>query len=124
MRKTTYSSVTKEMCDFTTGEVAQIETMKRQKNSIDDEEFYMTFINMVAPLFELKNGTAKAVLEWMCRNAEFNSGKIIFSADERLRICEDLKISKYTLSMSLKILQEKKLIAGVRGTYRVNPQIF
>lgn len=61
-RKTTYHVESKEVVDVQTGEVGTIETVKRQKITIESEPFYMVFIDYIAPLFNLSNSTAKSVL--------------------------------------------------------------
>lgn len=63
MGKTTYYVKEQVVLDQQTGEVASIETVKKHKIKIDADKFYMTFIEYMAPVFGLKNGTAKSVLE-------------------------------------------------------------
>ena len=124
MRKNVYNSVTKTVIDRTTGEISEIETIKKQKITIESEPFYMVFIDYMSPLFQLKNGTAKSVLSYLCAEAQFNTGKVSLSANTRKRICENLGITKTNLSNSLKELVNKKLLAGEKGEYKINPQIF
>ena len=54
MRKNVYQSTTKIVVDRETGEIAQIETVKKQKIEINSEPFYMVFIDYMAPIFSLK----------------------------------------------------------------------
>ena len=124
MAKNVYQVTTREVFDRTTGEIGYAETVKRQKITIESESFYMVFIDYMAPLFSLKNGTSKAVLSKLCEMAEFNTGKVNLSTGAREKICKSLEISNNVLSKSLKELSEKKLIAGSKGTYTINAQIF
>ena len=124
MAKNVYQVTTREVLDRTTGEIGFAETVKKQKITIESESFYMVFIDYMAPLFSLKNGTSKAVLSKLCEMAEFNTGKVNLSISARDKICKQLDIKKSTLSMCLKELVEKKLIAGSKGTYTINAQIF
>lgn len=124
MSKTTYYSHTTLVTDLTTGEVGRVETVKRQKIQIETDNFYMVFIDYVAPLFKLTNGTAKSVLTYLCNIAEFNTGAVSLSIIDRQKIVSELNISKTTLSRSLSELVEKRLLKGEKGSYIINPQIF
>ena len=122
--KNTYYSQTREVLDLTTGEVARLETTKRHKITIESDGFYMVFIDYVAPIFKLTNGTAKSVLSWLCCHAQFNTGRVSISQADRKEIMDSLDISKNTLSRSLNELCQKKLLKGERGTYIINPFLF
>lgn len=124
MRKNTYSSTQTIVVDKTSGEISNIETVKKERIYIESEPFYMVFIDYISPLFNLKNGTSKAVLSLLCCRAEFNTGKVSISSADRKDICDKLDISNNVLSMSLKELNDKKLISGAKGTYIINAQIF
>ena len=123
-RKITYSSEETTVIDRQTGEVAKVELHKRSKVHIDSEPFYMVFIDYMAPLYDLKNGTSKAVLSWLCTHAQFNTGKVSISSEDRKEMAATLNISKVTITQCLKELTTKKLISGKGGTYVINPQIF
>lgn len=123
-RKNIYQVETKEVVDLETGEVGTIETVKKQKISFDSEPFYMVFIDYVAPLYKLSNATSKNVLAWMCNKATFNTGEISLSSKDRMDLMQELNIKKTTLSNTLKELTDKKLIAGGKGSYTINPKIF
>lgn len=62
MRKNTYSSTQTVVVDKTSGEISSIETVKKERIYIESEPFYMVFIDYISPLFNLKNGTSKAIL--------------------------------------------------------------
>lgn len=123
MRKSTYNVETTTVVG-SDGSVVQMESVKKQRIKINSESFYMVFIDHVAPFFNLKNGTSKSVLGWLCNKAVFNTGQVSLSAADRTNICKELEISKNVLSISLKELVSKRLITGERGSYTINPQIF
>lgn len=124
MRKNVYNTTSTIVVDKETGEISQVETVKKQKIEITSEPFYMVFIDYMAPIFSLKNGTSKSVLSKLCSMAEFNTGKVSLGAADRDQICEELNIKKNVLSMAIKELCDKKLVEGTRGRYVINPQIF
>ena len=101
-----------------------METTKSRKFKLDEEPFYRVYIDNMSPLYDLKSGTVKSVLYYMCAHAEYNTGKISISPMDRDTISRTLGISKSMLSMALKELCAKRIISGSRGTYTINPQIF
>lgn len=60
----------------------------------------------------------------MCNKATFNTGEISLSSKDRMDLMQELNIKKTTLSNTLKELTDKKLIAGGKGSYTINPKIF
>ena len=70
-----YQQVTQtQTVDLSTGEIVQYDTTKTYTRKIESESFYMTFIDYIAPLYNLKSDAAKNVLNWMCCDAEYNTG--------------------------------------------------
>ena len=120
-----YQQVTQnQIVDVNTGEIIQYETQKTYTRKIESESFYMTFIDYIAPLFNLKSDTAKNVLNWMCCHAEYNTGKVQLTTNQRDLACEELGMKSNSLSNHLKKLKDLKLIDGDRGDFIINPQIF
>lgn len=124
MAKKFYQSKTKEIVDMTTGELVAVESEKIFTRKVDSENFYMIYIDHMAPLFKLTSLSARHVLEWFCKNAHFNTGKVILSPLEREHICNELGIRSNQLTNNIKILKDLKLISGDRGSYQINPKIF
>lgn len=114
----------RESVDTTTGEIMEFETQKIFTKKITAEKFYITFIEHVASLFNLKSDSAKNVLCWLCSNAEFNTGKIMLTTNMRRKLCDDLIISPNTLTNNLKKLKDLNLISGEKGDFIINPKIF
>lgn len=123
MSKRTLQTFVSEAVDAQTGEIITYESKKVISEKIDSESFYMTFTDYIAPIFKLKSEIALKILIWMCENAQFNTGIILFSSDERNRLCTELSISTTQLSHSLKKLKDLKLISG-KSNIRINPLIF
>ena len=110
--------------DVNTGEILQYETQKTYTRKIESESFYMTFIDYIAPLFNLKSDAAKNVLNWMCCHAEYNTGKVQLTTNQRDLACEELGMKSNSLSNHLKKLKDLSLISGEKGDFIINPQIF
>jgi predicted transcriptional regulator len=60
----------------------------------------------------------------MCKNAEFNTGKVSLTTQKRKDLATELDISPQTLSNSLTSLKKSKLIDGNNGEFQINPLIF
>lgn len=51
--------IEKQTIDVNTGEILQYDTTKTYTRKIESESFYMTFIDYIAPIFNLKSDAAK-----------------------------------------------------------------
>ena len=110
--------------DLNTGEIKEYETQKTYTRKVETESFYMTFIDYIAPLFNLKSDAAKNVLNWMCCHAEYNTGKVQLTTNQRDLACMELGMKSNSLSNHLKKLKDLSLISGEKGDFMINPQIF
>lgn len=124
MAKKKVQTFYKEVVDASTGEVVAFENQKVYTEPIDSERFYMTYLEYIAPLYELKSGIALLVLTWLCEHAQFNTGKVDISTARREELCAQLGICNNALTNNLKKLKELNLISGEKGSYQINPQIF
>lgn len=52
----------REIVDSKTGEIIKIDSARTYTKKISEDEFYMTFIDYVSPLFGLKPDSAKNLL--------------------------------------------------------------
>lgn len=114
-----------EKVDCNTGEVQELTTTKTftiQTQSSD--EFYMTFIEYSALLFQLKSEPAKRVLAWMCNNMEYNKGTISIPTKQRKQLCEELQMDSPQLTHCIKKLKDLNILTGDRGFYTLNPLLF
>lgn len=73
MKKILTTQIT-ETIDKTTGELLHIESQKTIKEKINSENFYMVFLDYMAPLFQLNSDAARRVLDKLCQLAQFNTG--------------------------------------------------
>jgi hypothetical protein len=115
---------TREIVDCETGEVKIVETSKVFTAKVSSDSFYMTFVDYLSPIFQLKSDAAKTLLVWLCKHADFNTGVVSISPADRKQICVELNITNSTISNNLKKLVELKLISGNGGRYLINPQVF
>lgn len=118
------STTVKEVLDPQTGEVLQYEASKTYKEKITSENFYMIFLDYMAPLFKIKSHITRHVLDRMCQMAEFNSGNVTMAPADRKTICDDLTINAQQFSKALKQLKELNLITGESGKFTINPYVF
>jgi len=116
-------SIFKEVVDRETGEIVSVEQTKIFTKTLKSETFYMTFIDYVSPLFNLKSEVAKSILTWMCTRAEYNTGRVLLPTNERVRLCDLLDISNNALTNNLALLKKNNLISGEKGEFIINPQI-
>ena len=114
----------REIVDCDTGEIKVIESQKVFTKKVKNDNFYFTFIDFVAPLFRLRSDSAKNLLVWLCTNAEFNTGVVRLTADDRRQLCETLNMSNNAITNCLKKLKDLNLISGQDGKFTINPQIF
>lgn len=118
------TSIERQIIDKETGEILTIETQKVFTTKVTDDEFYMTFLKFIAPLYELTSNKVIGLLSWMLSRAEFNTGVVTLTTADRRKITEELGIANNTISNYLKALKDKKLISGEKGRFTINPQIF
>lgn len=117
-------STYREVIDNQTGEVLQVETSKTFQKKVKSQRFYITYIDYISPLYDLRSEGAKDVLSYLCTIAEFNTGKVSLTTNGRKTLCEKLKISNNSLTNYLAKLKDSNLISGNNGDFLINPQIF
>lgn len=114
----------KQVINPETGEITTIETSKSFTTKITEDQFYMTFVNFLSPIYDLKPERAKDLLIWMLQHAEFNTGVVSMPTAVRKQIVEELKMANNSITNYLKTLKDKKLISGGNGVFTINPKIF
>lgn len=110
--------------DLTTGELGVAEIKNFVIRSNTPEQFYMTYLEFMAPIFKIKSPTDMKVLAHMCLMMGYNSAKIDLSTKKRRELCEEVNIMNSALSRSLSSLTALGLISGGEGQYEVNPFVF
>lgn len=123
-KKIITQDIQREFVDKETGEIIQTTSQRTFTTQIKTENFYMTFIDYIAPLYELKSNSLKSLLTYLCEHAEFNTGKVSLTTAARKVACSYLNISNNTLTNYLKKLKDCNLINGQDGEFIINPQIF
>ena len=123
-RKILTQDIEKTVINSQTGEILQTTSQRTFTTNIKSESFYMTFIDYIAPLYELKSNSLKNLLTYLCEHEEFNTGKVSLTTAARKVACDYLGISNNTLTNYLKKLKDSNLISGKDGEFIINPQIF
>jgi hypothetical protein len=83
MAKRITQTIQREIIDVNTGESVKVDTQKTFTEKINPEHFYMTFIDYIAPLYQLHSEVARRMLDWMCEHAEYNTGIVDLSTSKR-----------------------------------------
>ena len=118
------NQIDQKVVDTTTGEVIEVTTQKIYSIKVNSDKFFMTFIEMIAPVYKLKSLSDLKLMIKFCEIAEYNTGKVNISSSLRKEICQQLEMSTNSFSISLKSLKDKRLITGDKGTYIINPEIY
>lgn len=124
MAKNFNQVIVKEYVDPETGEILSYESEKTFTQKIEKDKFYITYIDFIAPFFQLKSAKAKDLLIWMCNNAEFNTGRVLLNPAIRDQIAKELDTTPGSITNHLKALKDLNLISGERGSFTINPKIF
>lgn len=117
-------TIQREIVDVNTGKLLKIDSQKTFTEKVNPEHFYMTFIDYVAPLYQLRSEVARRMLDWMCERAAYNTGIVDLSTSKRQQMCLDLQIANNQVTNNLKKLKDLNLISGDKGTFTINPEIF
>jgi hypothetical protein len=91
------------------------------------DTYYSTFIDFLAPYYELTSEKAKDLCVKLCSMAEYNTGKVDISRAKRIQICKELNINNDNLSTYLTMLKKKNIIKEekeYKGIYTINPLMF
>lgn len=101
------------------------------------DPFYITFLNCVGWMYNIRGNVALNVMASLMEQAEFNTGIVSLSPASRRRIKESVGISDSALSRALNVLVERKAIAKTqypdketgelresKGEYIINPEMF
>lgn len=92
-----------------------------------NDSYYSSFIDFLAPYFELKSEKAKDLCCMLCCMAEYNTGRVDISTASRIKICEKMGINNDNLSTYIKMLKEKQILIPdekYKGVFIINPYMF
>lgn len=108
--------------DPETGNITKTERVYSIK--VSPENFFMVFNDMLPLVLSITSIRDMRVLLYLSSIADFNTGKIEFSAAGRVEVCRILKIKTDALTNSIRGLRERGFISGERNTYQLNELIF
>jgi predicted transcriptional regulator len=110
---------------------------KEFTQKVDQDKFYMTFIDYVKWIYGLTTITTLKVLYKLLEIAEYNTGEVSLSPGKRQEIMEDIGIKKSAFTQALNQLVESGAIEvkyktdketgeliPIRGEYRISPEMF
>lgn len=110
---------------------------KEFTHKIDQDKFYMTFIDYVKWIYGLTTITTLKVLYKLLEIAEYNTGEVSLSPGKRQEIMESIGIKKSAFTQALNQLVESGALEikyktdkdtgeliPVRGEYRISPEMF
>ena len=110
---------------------------KQFTHKIDQDKFYMTFIDYVKWIYGLTTITTLKVLYKLLEIAEYNTGEVSLSPGKRQEIMESIGIKKSAFTQALNQLVESGALEvkyktdkdtgeliPVRGEYRISPEMF
>lgn len=103
----------------------------------DKEPYYLTFLNCIGWMYNIRGGVVMNVMAKLMERAEFNTGIVNISTDTRRRIEDDLGISPPALCRALSTLEENGAITRTKYKerktgnlvtskceYLINPEMF
>lgn len=114
----------REFVNPETGEVTTIETAKSFTRKIKEDNFYMVFFDFIGSMYGLKPDKVRDLLMWMCVHAEYNTGIVRLTTEDRKEVQKQLSVSNNQITNYLKKLKDLKLISGKNGVFTINPQVF
>lgn len=114
-----------------------VSTEKTIVHNVEPDAFYGTFFKYVEWMYDIHGGVPFQLILHLLNLAEFNSGRVVFSAAERKRFLKRAGCSRAALYNALKKLEEVGAIRSVtdvdtdtgeeevaRGEYVINPEMF
>lgn len=90
----------------------------------DTDKFYMVYFNMLRTFYQIKYLKDVLLLFKLCEMANFNTGIVSLSANDRFDLCVFLNVQNSNLSTGLKRLKLLGLIFGDKGRYTINESVF
>lgn len=112
-----------EIVDTKTGEMTTLKKTFSVKSKTK-EEFFMVFLSGLNAICSLSRPSDIKILACLCERAEYNTGKVRLTPEDRQLIMDKLGIKPQAFSNSLARLRAANLVTGNRGDYEVNPQHF
>ena len=118
---------TKTECTTTNPDGREIRTVTQHTHVINcgkEDQFYMVYFKHLSSYFQINSVKELYLIAEMCSMAEYNTGKVSVSTQDRKRLCDLYSIDPSQYSRYIKDLIAKGLITGKKGAYYINPGIF
>ena len=118
---------TKTECTTTNPDGREIRTVTQHTHVINcgkEDQFYMVYFKHLSSYFQINSVKELYLIAEMCSMAEYNTGKVSVSTQDRKRLCDLYSIDPSQYSRYIKDLIAKGLISGEKGAYYINPGIF
>lgn len=88
------------------------------------DSFYLIYFRMLKTFYEIKYVKDVHLLFKLCELADYNTGIVRISPEDRIELCDFLNIQNPNLSTGLRRLRELELIEGGKSKYTINPSVF
>lgn len=116
--------VIKQVVDKETGEIIEQGVEKHFVSEVKTENFFMVFIENIAPFLGLKQAADMRLIACMCCIADYNTGIVHMTRKAKRDLCEKANISISNISRNLNRLMEVGLITEDDGDFTINPSVF
>lgn len=112
--------------DKETGELITSTTEKTYSYKLkDNDEFTMTYYKYILKaMSNIKSEKTFILFFHIMDLANYNTGEIVISSPIRKKICKEMEIKNSNFTKYINELKQHKVIAGSRGLYLINPEIF
>ena len=97
------------------------ETDSKRKKEPND--FFMIFTSNINTLLTIRSVVTLKTLLYLYTISEYNTGRVLITAEVRKLMLSTLEISSQQLSNALNELKSFKLISGMHGTYHINSNV-
>jgi len=88
------------------------------------DSFYLIYFRMLKTFYEIKYVKDIHLLFKLCELADYNSGIVRLSPEDRTDLCIFLNVQSTNLSTGLKRLKNLGLIIGEKSKYTINESVF
>lgn len=106
------------------GEIIEETTSKSWTINKNSEPFFLTYLNSIAWIYQIKSVNAIKVLHKLIEKSSFNTGEVTLCTQDRVEICRELNMLDSVLSRTLKQLIDIGIISGGKGRYKIDPNIY
>jgi len=113
-----------DVLDTSTGELVRTTTQKVFSVKVNQDGFFMIYVDYLAAFYSLKYADDKNLIIKFCQICQFDTGIVYLSSALRREIEVELNLLSSNFSRSLKRLKEKGIITGEKGKFVINPELY